>query len=1626
MGMFGIRTRFYFLVIFFFLCLQNLTSQTWGDCTIEICTEEECNDVNVAFFTPSGGVSFCEDATVPLINNSPTDFSYYVIDWTDGNLDTVYTKDTLYHEYHVPDSILCNGDIGMQVCFKGVLECGGENISCAWGSLGFILRVRPKAKMSLVQQECVGVSVNLTNTSCNADSVLWKFGDGATSNNENAAHIYSSPGLKKVTLIVWNECGVDSTSKFIEIVSHPLPLINWSPNDDTVCVGQTFIFEDITNQFGTNTVWNIQPNDTSKWMFTDTLMNVNSDLIEIYFKKKGNYTVKLTASNECGTVDSIQTITVLDGPTVSLNTASHLCIDNAVYDPSANYTGQNEIISYLWQFENGNPASSTVADPGNVTFTSPGVNTVSLTLKSECGLVTSSTDVVVDALPVIIMPQTPGVYCSGSGIDTLIALPPGGVWSGPGISSTGVFNPANVAPGTHTLTYTAINGECEASSSISITVVLSESLILQNEDYCEDAGVFQLTASPAGGNWSSQSWLTIDGIFNPSISGPGIFGAVYQYADLNGCVVEGTATVTIQAFPVSQLTDTTVLCNADVINILADALNLTLSPGTGDTTWFFDGIPNNGSVHGNGLIGFHTVDLIYTFDQCTIEDSAIIEFISAIPLAISDDTTVCINDNFLQLETNLGGNWTGPGINPSTGIIDLQSAGNGTFTYTFIHQAGTSCEQIANVQVNITDPGINLNAGPLVFLCEEQQSTYQFSLFSPPGGNWSGTGIIDAGLGIVDLSVLKLDSLYTYAYCLTDTSVIFCTACKETKLLIHSLPYSGFELNGSPCEDLTFTASVDSCDTAASYVWTFGDGQTGTGCNVNHVYLNAGDYNLSVTATSSFGCVTSSIQNIHVTAPPIASFTLLDDESCAPFAVEVNNTSSGEISQQLWIIGSDSVYGLDPGLIIIDGLANDSLVEIELQVSNGCANITVHDYALVHPYPIVNFGFNVDEGCSPLLIEFGNTTQGNPDTWEWDLGNGSIVFDSVPIPQFYSTPPDSITTYTVQLISTNECGADTAVHDIVVYPPDVTAFIQLDTVEGCQPLSVSAHSLSTAGATVGWQIIGPDGQVTGSNDPDPVFILNSPGLHTVLLTASRCGSDVDTAYVNVLPAPKLNFITDPVVCQNAQVMFTNLSEDVTSISWDLGDGTISNLYSPLHTYLQSGIFNVSLSAVSLINNCPSTIVQEIEVKPQPQLVIDNSPKSGCPPLLVNFQNSGDPNLNYIWNFNDSTSIDTLFNPGHVFHKSGAFLIEVYAYDEFICFSDTVTIPVIIHPTPVSAFDFEKDSLCGAPMNVLFNNNSSGATLYSWSFGDGTISNFVEPLHTYAAAGSYDISLITGNEFACFDTVQQSIEIYEQPVAGFILPDIVVCEDEAIEVINTSVHNIINCWLLNGFDLSNTPSPDFIIPEPGFYEFTLITKYNNYCSDTFIYPQQIQVVEKPVADFSYTADQLENIIGEVQFTNHSSKFDEVHWDFGDGAFSSEENPQHEYDLNRNILVTLIAENNNDGLLTCYDTIVQAIAPEWITTFFAPNAFSPDHGEELVRVFQPVGIGLAEYEISVYSPWGQRVWHSDVIQDTHPAEHWNGRINNQGEILPQGAFSWLAKIVFVNGDSKIYKGSVTLLR
>jgi gliding motility-associated-like protein len=81
-------------------------------------------------------------------------------------------------------------------------------------------------------------------------------------------------------------------------------------------------------------------------------------------------------------------------------------------------------------------------------------------------------------------------------------------------------------------------------------------------------------------------------------------------------------------------------------------------------------------------------------------------------------------------------------------------------------------------------------------------------------------------------------------------------------------------------------------------------------------------------------------------------------------------------------------------------------------------------------------------------------------------------------------------------------------------------------------------------------------------------------------------------------------------------------------------------------------------------------------------------------------------------------------------------------------SDTLNITV--YPRPTAQFS-AAPTQGGVPLTVQLTNTSTGATAYTWLFGDGTTSSATNTTHTYQNYGSYTIQLVAINAQGCADT-----------------------------------------------------------------------------------------------------------------------------------------------------------------------------------------------------------------------------------------------------------------------------------
>ena len=157
--------------------------------------------------------------------------------------------------------------------------------------------------------------------------------------------------------------------------------------------------------------------------------------------------------------------------------------------------------------------------------------------------------------------------------------------------------------------------------------------------------------------------------------------------------------------------------------------------------------------------------------------------------------------------------------------------------------------------------------------------------------------------------------------------------------------------------------------------------------------------------------------------------------------------------------------------------------------------------------------------------------------------------------------------YTASVQSAAGC-ADTAYVDIVVLPSPTAAFT-LDNIAACNILTVNCTNTTNGALQHFWDF--GDGTTSTLFTPVP-HTYATPGAYTITLTATnalQC-SDVTTRTVNVFEPPLVQ-IGAQNVCEGETASFTDLStfevgNEISTWSWDFGDGTTSADEAPFHLY----------------------------------------------------------------------------------------------------------------------------------------------------------------------------------------------------------------------------------------------------------------------------------------------------------------------------------------------------------------------------------------------------------------------------------------------------------------------------
>ena len=886
---------------------------------------------------------------------------------------------------------------------------------------------------------------------------------------------------------------------------------------------------------------------------------------------------------------------------------------------------------------------------------------------------------------------------------------------------------------------------------------------------------------------------------------------------------------------------------------------------------------------------------------------------------------------------------------------------------------------------------------------------------------------------------------------------------------------------------VTSTSSTNSLSgviTSYSYDFNANGSIDYTSAIFNHTPTTPGALNLKLRIETEWGCRDSVVRQLWVNVPPTVSIEFGTDSICGPVVPTYTHSDSGLVDSsyfELYALSAGAKVIISSGQTawtslptLLPNYRSDTIYYLAKSVFNCCGFATALDSIVVKTPPVANFALLPDSGCTPLnvLIQLDGLITGDADSAYISFGDGTfasytpnrILQNGTYIYQWgqknhtYSYSGFNDTTYFITLTVFNECGDSSLTKSVYLQPNTVQAFLQSNVTSGCAPLTVNFTNLSFNALNDNWCFNWNSAAQTcggmSSTQSNPTWTFTQAGTYTVALFVDNgCGYDTAFTTITVFPAPVASASNNGPTCANDSIQFSGTaalsSGWVAGWRWEFGDGDTSALQNPIHVYDSSGTYTAKLIVTSS-NGCQDSAFTTVTVLATPD--VEFSALNACfneqPIMFTNTSTAGSGSIvGTAWFFGDGNT-STAINPSHSYAAPGTYTVKLVHTTSTGC-SDSATQIVLVYPTPSLSMQpvlIAGDS-CSVPQTYQFNNSSTGTIGVFWDFnyvsnpGVDT-SRLVSPSFTFTQAGIYTVALIGESAFGCTDTLLRQILVRDGVTAAIDVQPLSGCAPLEIRATNLSQFNSsldtligLNWDFGDGTIVSDTAQNQFhTYGTAGTYLVTLTAFMASGCSDVVV-SQPVTVHPTPQAGFRIDRVNLRTR-QMVNLTVTSDPNTTYLWTFGDGATSTEFEPEHVYDPNRSGLdslnVCLVATNS----FGCKDSVCTSLWL-WPAQLDVPNALAPDityAGED--AVFLPKGHSLMEYELMIFDKWGNVVFVTTALDANGiPSEAWNGRLNNTGDPLPMGAYVWKIRAVFDDGTnwlterSKIGKrdyGTVTLIR
>jgi PKD repeat protein len=877
-----------------------------------------------------------------------------------------------------------------------------------------------------------------------------------------------------------------------------------------------------------------------------------------YVLRNSNNVVLASATGNWGDVSSNNFC--LEGtppPTGTAPVASFTVQDNTIcknVQIDFTSTSTNTPTSYSWTFAGGTPATSTVQNPQNITWATPGYYNVTLTASNAYGSNTyvCSNCITVYADPTSALTGT-NPSCNGGSNGNITNVVSGAspfnyAWS----NGATTQNISNVPAGAYSVTVTSAQGcSIQQSATLNSPAAMNITGSTTNPS-CSGANTGSITATATGGT-GSKTYAWNNGATGATASSLAAGTYTVTATDANGCTKTQSFTLTAAGTMSVTGTVTNPLCNIGNTG----SITATAAGGTGNKTYAWSN-GATGATANNLAAGTYTVTATDAAG-CTATQSFTLAAPSVMTISGTTTNPLCNTGNTGSITVSTTGGTGSKTYTWSNGATGATASNLAAGNYTVTATDANGCTKTQSFTLNA--PGTMTISGTTTNPLCNTGNTGSITV-SATGGTGSKTytwsnGAIGATAG----------NLAAGSYTVTATDANGCTKTQSFTLTAPGALQSGLVDNDIPCSAQFGSAQVTPSGGTAPYsvVWS----TSATGNSVSN--LSAGSY--SVIVTDANGCSVSNNYvitqtaslNVNINAANVSCFGGNNGSAIAAA------TGGNNVYSYVWSNGATtaSINSLQPGqysVIVTDG--------------SGCQGSD--DITISQPQELALALFKQDISCFGLNDGTANVTATggvSPYDYEWNNGGTASNISNC-----------NEGTYSVLVTDSNGCTEQASV--VVVEPSLMVANTVILDGESCFGNDGSAV-VNVMGGSPGYFIVWNDGTIsqTLSQAAAGDYFVSITDVNGCALTANvtipfDCKTSVPTTQLidtdcGAVNLPLNGFITCEQVPNASMFMWRFLSTSGVVISDEYSLGN-SFMISQIPGVTQGMHYKVAIKA--LVNN----------------------------------------------------------------------------------------------------------------------------------------------------------------------------------------------------------------------------------------------------------------------------------------------------------------------------------------------------------------------------------------------------------------------------------------------------------